>query len=228
MDELLKKRNPGQNALFESFNKLSFEGLSFNKLSFNKLCIGGSKECLTLTPTQLGWPLEKLDLSLLWNLSLNGVGAYQIFPAVVDLFASKSFVNFAKLSLIGITFERTVTFTNMPSLKSLVIDHCGDLNNSPNLPLVFLDNFQLQSLTYWSSGRVELLTGLVAQVRGLENLIIGVPFNFSHPDEAMTDFTSTVMLHKNTLRLFKIIMPLHHYERSVSALKGDAFFVERM
>ena len=31
--------------------------------------------------------------------------------------------------------------------------------------------------------------------------------------------------HKDTLLLFKIMMPLHHYERSVSAFKGMLFLL---
>lgn len=181
-----------------------------------------------MTPAKLCWPLNNLDLCLLRSLSLNGGIIRHIFPAVVDLFASKSFVNLAKLSLIQIVFERTLTLTNVPSLKLLVIDYCSALNNSPNLPLIFPDNFQLQSLTYWSSGRVQLLTHLVAQVRDLENLIIGIPFYLDSLHQAMTDFTRTVMLHKNTLHQFKIIMPLHKYNGAIRALKGNAFFIERI
>lgn len=211
--EFRNKRKPGQNALFKSFTEL---------------CIGGSVECWKMTPAKLCWPLNNLDLCLLRSLSLNGGIIRHIFPAVVDLFASKSFVNLAKLSLIQIVFERTLTLTNVPSLKLLVIDYCSALNNSPNLPLIFPDNFQLQSLTYWSSGRVQLLTHLVAQVRDLENLIIGIPFYLDSLHQAVTDFTRTVMLHKNTLRQFKIIMPLHKYNGAIRALKGNAFFIERI
>lgn len=211
--EFRNKRKPGHNTLFKSFTEL---------------CIGGSVECWKMTPAKLCWPLNNLDLCLLRSLSLNGSIIRHIFPAVVDLFASKSFVNLAKLSFIQIVFERTLTLTNVPSLKLLVIDYCGDLNNSPNLPLIFPDNFQLQSLTYWSSGRVQLLTHLVAQVRDLENLIIGIPFDLDPLDQAMTDFTRTVMLHKNTLRQFKIIMPLHKYNGAIRALKGNAFLIERI
>ena len=213
LKEFLNKRKPGQNALVKSFTEL---------------CIGGSVECWRMTPARLCWPLKKLDVSLLRSLSLNGSIIRFSFHAAVDLFAAKSFVNLAKLSFIQIFFERTLTLTNVPSLKSLVIDYCGDFNHSFNLPLIFPDNFQLQSLTYWSSGRVEQLTHLVAQVRDLETLIIGIPFDLDPLDQAMTDFTSTVILHENTLRQFKIIMPLHQYDGAVSALKGNAFFVERI
>lgn len=211
--EFLNTRKPGQNTLFKPFTEL---------------CIGGSVECWKMTPTKLCWPLKELDLYLLRSLSLNGSTIRHNFPAVVELFASQSFVNLAKLSFIQIIFQKTLTLNNVPSLKSLVIDYCGDLNWSLNLPLVFPDNFQLQSLTFWSSGRVELLTHLVAQVRDLEKLIIGIPFDLGSLDQAMTDFTSTVILHKNTLRLFEIIMPSHKYKGAVSALKGDAFFVDRI
>lgn len=73
-----------------------------------------------------------------------------------------------------IDFERTVTFTNVPSLKSLVIDQCRAPNSGPSLPLVFPDNFQLQSLKYWSNGRMQLLTHLLAQIGGLESSIIAI------------------------------------------------------
>ena len=153
LEKFLEKRKQNQSAFFKSFTKPD---------------IGGSKMCWSMTPTEICWPLKNFDLRLLQSLSLSGINAG------INQLAGQSFVNLVKLSLVRIDFERTVTFTNVPSLKSLVIDQCRAPNSGPSLPLVFPDNFQLQSLKYWSNGRMQLLTHLLAQIRGLESSIIAI------------------------------------------------------
>lgn len=75
---------------------------------------------------------------------------------------------------------------------------------------------------------MEPLTHLLSQVGGLENLTIGIPFHPYIRDRAITDFIDTARLHEDTLRLFKIIVPLRDYRNAVYALKQDAFFVQRI
>lgn len=96
---------------------------------------------------------KNLDLFLLQSLSLSEGSIRNSLTEVIDLFACQSFDNLAKLSLTRTVFERPLTLTNVPSLKSLVTDHCTSLHPSLSLPLVFPDDFQLQSLTFWSRGK---------------------------------------------------------------------------
>lgn len=201
--------------------------------SFNTLYVGGNSGFWSVTDIKCSFLMGDFDLSLLRSLTLNGMNTYGFFPTrhyLFALFAGQSFVNLAKLSLIGIVFAGMMTFSNLTSLKCLVIDNCVGLdhNRCLRLPLVFPDNYKLQSLTYWSSGRVEPLTHLLSQVGGLENLTIGIPFHPYIRDRAITDFIDTARLHEDTLRLFKIIVPLRDYRNAVYALKQDAFFVQRI
>ena len=154
LEEFLQTRKPSEKALLKSFTKLS---------------IGNFMDDLSTTPDELCWPLKNLDLCLLQSLSLSGIDCRDDFPAVMDLFAGQCFVNLAKLIFEEISFEKTVTFTNVPKLKSLVIIDCGnDLQDANGdyglaLPFEFPDNFQLQSLTYWGYGEAEPLTHLLAE-----------------------------------------------------------------
>lgn len=200
LEKFLQKRTPSENALLKSFTKLS---------------IGNFKDDFSTTPDELCWPLKNLDLCLLQNLSLNGFGDCRHgFPAVMDLFAGQTFVNLAKLIFEGVNFGKTVTFTNVPKLKSLVIVDCendlADANGDYGvaLPFEFPDNLELQSLEYWDHGEAEPLTHLVAQVRGLKKLVIGVLGPVRIDDQGKTDLSNAVRLHTDTLRRFEIIGPI--------------------
>ena len=206
LEKFLEKRKQSQTDFFKAYTKLD---------------IGSSKRCWDMF-IKISWPLENFDLRLLQSLTLYGS------DTEIEQFAGESFLNLVKLSFIRILFEKTITFTNVPSLKSLVIDQCTALNNGSSLPLVFPDNFQLQSLTYWSTynGNLQLLTHFLAQIRGLKSLTIGIQFHLTNMDQAITEFINTVIVHKDTLRLFKIYVPLKYYQSTVDALKCDTFFVD--
>lgn len=199
LEEFLQKQNPSESTLLKSFTKLS---------------IGNFKDDLSTIPDELYWPLKNLDLKILQSLSLNGFAYRHGFPAVMDLFAGQPFINLAKLIFEGVSFEKTVTFTNVPKLKSLVIVNCKNGLANANgdygvvLPLEFPDYLQLQSLEYWSHGEAEPLTHLLAQIRGLKKLVIGVLGPVLIDDQGKTDFTNALMLHRDTLRLFKIVGPI--------------------
>lgn len=202
LEGFLQEQKPNHNALLSSFTKLS---------------IGEGYEFPRNVPRFLFWPLKNLDMRILKSLSLKGSFFRQEFTAVMDLFASQSFDNLTHLSLKGIIFEKTVTFNNVPKLKSLVLDHCDDAIDDANdlyterLPFEFPDNFQLQSLTYWGYGKAEPLTHLLAQVKGLKKLVIGVSHGLFTNDQAITNFTRAIMLHKDTLRLFELIGQFRAY-----------------
>ena len=201
LEERLQERKPSQNALLKSFTKVDIGGYSESRFS----------------PYVNTWPLKNLDLSLLQSLSLDSILHERDFPAAIDLFTGLSFVNLTKLILKGIIFAKTVKFPNMPNLKSLNMNQCEDAIAVANgqwtvrLPFEFPDNFHLQSLTYWGYGKAEPLTHLLTQVKGLKKLVVGVKHRQHCHHQAITDFTSAVMLHNDTLRLFDFIGPFRDY-----------------
>lgn len=188
------KQKPSQNVLLKSFTKFYIgDGIESSSMTSDKLC----------------WPLRNLNLCLLKKLSLNGehFGFSGEFLVTIDLFAGQSFVNLAELRLKNIKFRRTLTFTNIPSLRVLVIKQCNNnMRNRLCLPLEFPEDLHLQCLEFWTTERVEPLTHLLTQVRNLKNLVIRIrPSSFISDYQAGTDFITAVMLHKDTLSLFEII-----------------------
>lgn len=213
LEEFLEKNKKNQSTFLQSFIKLA---------------IGSSIGTTVLTSSELCWPLKNLDLSHLQSLLLCGTWHNRV-TQIIDLFASQTFINLAKLSLVGIVFEKPLALTNMPSLKSLVINYCGNHGyRRDSLPLVFPNISQLQSLTFCSSGRIEFLTHLLTQIKNLEKLVIGVPFEYLNTDQAVVNFISVIMLHKNTLRQLKFRMRLKSYERTMNVLKQNPFFLNKI
>lgn len=196
------KRKPSQDVLLRSFTKVY---------------IGRSMESSSMSPDKLCWPLKNLDLCLLKSLSLNGehFRFSGEFLVIIDLFAGQSFVNLADLTLRNITFGKTVRFTNIPRLRLLAIEQCNSgIGDGLRLPLEFPEDFQLQRLEFWTTERAEPLSHLLTQVRNLKNLFIRVrPSLFLSDYQAGTDFTSAVMLHKDTLSLFEIIGQTQGYTK---------------
>lgn len=127
LDNLLKKANDLKSSFFQPFTELY---------------IGGGQDCPTVTRDTMFWLLKNIDLKF---LTFNGTKIEDVFPAEINLFADKYFVNLAKLSFIQIDFEKTLELTNVPSLESLVLDYCANLSDDP-LPLVFPDNLLVQDV----------------------------------------------------------------------------------
>lgn len=98
-----------------------------------------------------------------------------ILPVLVSTlnsaFTDGSFVNLTNLSFKRIRFARTLTLTNVPLLKSLLIEQCEPFQGSiPALALA--DNLRQKSLTYRDNGRLDELAPLLASIQGLECLLI--------------------------------------------------------
>lgn len=206
LEKIIKKYEINNNTIFNSFVGLA---------------IGGFVNCTTRY-----WSTEKLNLSFLQNLSLNGYPNKNISSTFIDQFNNLSLKNLIKLTFIEIKFEKTIKFINMPSLKSLVIDSCYDLNYKSNLPFLFPNNFQLQSFTYKGWLSLEQIVHLLIQINGLEKLIIAV--NTQHAktpnlDQDIKNFINAVILQKNTLHTFSLKMPLRN-----ETLKWDFNFVENI
>lgn len=186
----LKEYKSSQNVLLSSFTDLD--------ISDDR---GGSS---TNTPSRMYWPLKYPDMRHLRSLSLNGRNFCSIIVSKLnDLFAGGSFVNLNDLSFERLNFAETLTLTNVPSLESWFIDHCGPFRGV-TLPLAVADNFGLKSLRYLDYGKVEKLTPLLAQIKGLESLVIKPLTPIYTPDQPIKDFTRAVIVHKKTLRVFKL------------------------
>lgn len=210
LEEILKKYKRSQSNNFDCFTKRA---------------ISHQMRRLAVTPTRIYWSLKNLDLNLLQSLSLDRLNGDHNFDVVTDLFNSHLSANLTKLFLLD-CFDNAITFTNLPSLKSLVIDHCRtrtDLDYDLPLTLIFPDNFRQQSLIYWSLGSVTPCIHLLGQIKGLEKLVIGIKRQSSaraNLDREITGFTNATTLHKNTLGLFGL-------KEALKFKSGwDALFIE--
>lgn len=218
IERSLEKREAGQKALASSFTKLD---------------VGSSIEW-EMTSTILFWPLKNLDLSLLQSLSLHGYILPECVPALIDLFAGQSFVSLTKLSLIEIGqslktlgLRSTLTLDNVPSLKSLVI-HDSDIVRGPIPTLAFPYHFQLQSLKISSLFDVYGLTSLLTEIRGLENLMIETCKQVRKVDQEISDLADAIVLHKDTLQVFKLELDLWGLKRRPNTQQWDAAFVKKI
>lgn len=213
LKEFLKEYKSGQSILLNSFTELDIsddrEGSSTN------------------TPSKMYWPLKYLDMRHLRSLSLNGRKFCSIIVSKLnDLFAGGSFVNLTDLSFERLNFAETLTLANVPSLDSLFIDHCGPFRGV-TLPMAVADNFGLKSLTYLDYGKVEKLTPLLAQIKGLESLVVKPLTPIYTPDQVIKDFTRALIVHKKTLRVFKLKVNLRLLSNA-KTLQWEANFVERI
>lgn len=139
--------------------------------------IGDRVNSSAITPDQLYWLFRNVNLYLLKRLSLNGQDSRfrREFLVIIDLFSGQSFVNLTRLALRNITFGKTVRFTNMPSLRSLVVEYCKTImRNRLRLPLEFPEDCHLESLEFWTMERAEPLSHLLTQFRKLKKLVIRI------------------------------------------------------
>lgn len=211
-EKFLKTREPSQGTISKTFTKLD---------------IGSSKDCMTGTRTNLCWPLRELDLCSLQNLSLNGGCIPSILDTLVDQFAGLFFANLTKLSLEQFIFSRTLALTNVPSLKSLVMKYCWRFDRYLALP----DNFRLHSLIFKTYEEVRMLTPFLAHIKGLQHLEITSDTQlYESDDQDMIDFTSAVISHKDTLRVFEFnVDSMSHWNwAAVSDSLWDAHFVKNI
>lgn len=212
---------------FERFLKTREQSQGTISKAFTKLDIGSSKDYMTIAPNKFCWPLRELDLCILQNLSLNGGCIPSMLNTLVDEFAGLFFANLTKLSLEQFIFSRTLALTNVPSLKSLVVKYCWRFNRFLALP----NNFRLQSLIFMTYEDVNMLTPLLAQIKGLQYLEITSDTQvYESDDQDMIDFTSAVISHKNTLRVFEFnVDSIGNWNwGAVSASLWDAYFVKNI
>lgn len=193
--------------------------------SFTKLDIGDDWEgCTTNTPTTMSWPLKNLDLSHLKSLSVNGNGmSSDIVSTLNSAFTDGSFVNLTNLSFKRIDFSRNLTLTNVPLLKSLIIEHCGPFRGSI-LPLTLADNLRLKSLTYRDNGTMDKLVPLLAKIQGLECLLIKPLTPLYQIGQEVRGLVRAVIAHGETLRVFKLKVDLQF----AGAIKWEAEFINKI
>lgn len=209
--EFLEKSDPSQRAFLKSFTKLDICG---NKMG---------RQAIPST-----WPLRNLDLCFLQSLTIRGNGSYNPFPTLIELFASQSLVNLTKLCLECFLMEKTLPLTNLPLLKTLIIDGFV-LTGEVSSPLVaFPGNVQLRSLTLSTHFGLEISTSLLTQIKGLEYLMIKASPPVHGVNQAIRDFTSAVRSHKDTLRVFKLNMDLMHTEHKIKDQQWDISFLKEI
>lgn len=171
--------------------------------------IGDRVNSSAITPDKVYWLFRNLNFCLLKRLSLNGQDSRfrPDFLVIIDLFSGQSLVNLTRLTLRNIIFGKTVIFTNMPSLRLLIVEYCKIIMpNRLRLPLEFPEDCHLESLEFWTMEGAEPLSHLFTQFKKLKKLVIRIqPSSFLSDYQAGTDFISAVMLHKDTLRLLEII-----------------------
>ena len=198
LDEILEERGPSEVALLKSFTALD---ISNRTCDSNKIRDKNIRDILSL-------PLKILDLSILQKLRIGGlfIGSV-ILPLLNTLFAGGSFVNLKKLTLFSVIFERALTLTNVPSLKSLALHKCMD--NFVALPVVLADDIRLSTFfgEIWSN--VEEMTLLLAQIKGgLESLHIKRGNRIKPVNRTYKEFVRAMIRHKDTLRVLNLELSL--------------------
>lgn len=184
VDEFVRKNEQSRKAVLASFTRLNisdeYDG------------------CSTNTPATMYWPLENLDLSVLRDLHVSGLGVPSHFLARLNaLFARGIFVNLSRLMFEWVVFDDTLTLTNMPSLKLLNLSYCTYVKS--DRPLVFKDDFKLRYFWFSTCGNIAELVPLLAQIKGLEHLSI---FGFEpvwEVDKTQRDVAGAISLYKETL-----------------------------
>ncbi|MCJ1349706.1 hypothetical protein MMC31_007947 [Peltigera leucophlebia] len=169
------------------------------------------------TPSNMLWPLQNLDLTVLRKLTLSSTLVdssifstlnnltfsstffdSSIFSTLNNLFAAGCFVNLTKLCFRHICIlSQTLLLTRMPSLKWLEVTACDF--QGPNLPLVLADDIRLAWLFCNDFDKVEKLIPLLAQAKGLEVLFRDCKPASLAPDGIDGDLIQAIMAHKDTL-----------------------------
>lgn len=184
VDEFVRKNEPSRKAVLASFTRLNisdeYDG------------------CATNTPATMFWPLVTLDLSVLRDLKISGLGVPPLILTRLNaLFARGILVNLSRLMFEWVVFDDTLTLVNLPSLKLLNLSYCQ--YGKPNRPLVLNDGFKLRYFWYYTCGNTKELVPLLAQIKGLEYLSISGFEPVWEVDKAQRDVARAISLYKETL-----------------------------
>lgn len=213
LEAFLKEHQSSQSLFLKSFTKVDLSD-----------DWGG---CNTNTPTSISWPLKNLDSSHLKSLSINGNGQSSDTGSTLNsAFTDGTFVNLTNLSFKRIRFARTLTLTNVPLLKSLLIEQCEPSQVSTP-PLALADNLRLKSLTYRDNGRLDELAPLLAQIQGLECLFIKPLVPGYRVNLRILGLVRAVLVHGETLRVFKLKVDLR-YAGDTQRSHWEAEFVKNI
>ena len=208
LKEFVKRCKPGPCPLLNSFTELDINSSDPDR-------------------STMVWPLKNLKLCLLQSLTVHALTAPpDLLPNLQASFADGSFVNLTRLSLQFILNFPTLTLTNVPSLESLDIYHCGPFGHS-DLRLAVADNFPLKHLSFADTGNVDKLIPILAQIKGLESLVIKLDGSIAATtaSQSVKAFARAVVAHKETLRLFKLKV---HLRSNFPPLLWDAYAVSEI
>lgn len=120
------------------------------------------------------WSQENLDLSQLRTLCIFKSLDDYTSSKLQSLFRNRSFVNLTRIHFQSVSFQKTVELVNLPSLKYMELWNCTHPPNTPSL--VLPQAFPLRNL-YVISDRAKEMIPLLAQIKGLETLILRVVGN---------------------------------------------------
>lgn len=176
--------------------------------SFTKLDISDRLSCSLNARSAISWPLRNLDLSHLKSLCINGdeISPAGIVNTLNNAFTDGSFVNLSKLSFKRIGYVTPLTLINVPLLESIHIEYRGPFLGG-FLPLALTDNLRLKSFTY--KGTLDMLTPFLAQIEGLECLIITAFEPVYNADEYILDLVSAIVANGETVRVLKFKADIH-------------------
>lgn len=208
LKQFVKRWKPGQCPLLNSFTELDINSSDADR-------------------STMVWPLKNLKLCLLQSLTIHALNAPpDLLPNLQASFADGSFVNLTRLSLQFILNFPLLTLTNVPSLESLDIYHCGPIGQS-NLQLTVADNFPLKHLSFSDNGNVDKLIPILARVKGLESLVIKLDGSIAATtaSQSVKACARAVVAHKETLRLFKLKV---HLRSNFPPLLWDAYAVREI
>ncbi|MCJ1344553.1 hypothetical protein MMC31_002756 [Peltigera leucophlebia] len=196
-------KEEGQSAILKFFTDLDL--------------IGDFNEVHQCTKSNMLWPLQNLDLTVLHSLRLSSrVIDSSIFSTVNALFAAGWFVNLAVLRFQSIcNLSQPLILTGMPSLERLEVYNCDF--PGPNLPLVLANDIRLKSLVCKTSYKVDKLIPLLTQAKGLEYLSWQcAPYSLAGGIDG--DLIRAIMARKDTLRELWLLGKLVPLDENLEAM----------
>lgn len=190
LDSVLEERGLSEVSLLKSFTVLDINDRTLDSL-YNIRNI-------------MSRPLKILNLSILQELRIGGafIGTV-VLPLLNTLFALGSFVNLKELTLSKVMFERTLTLTNLPSLKCLALQECTD--GFLSLPLVLADDMRLSTFFWLDFFECRGNDSSVSSGQRFGELAYQAPRSnhgskYTAVNRAQREFVRAMISHKDTLR----------------------------
>lgn len=196
LESIVKECGPSEVALLKSFTMLDISvGYHTHRSS-------------DATRNIMSRSLKVIDLSILQKLRVWGSqSGFVILPLLNTLFANESFINLKKIFISNVFFEKTVRLTKLPLLNSLALEEFGA--DFGIVPLEFADDIKLSTFTGRALLRIEEMTPILAQIKGLESLHIKMTDEILSPTRAQRDFINAIIRNnQDTLSVLNLELKL--------------------